>query len=160
VSSQQGNTHGGAEDMKTPSSGQVLYVSWGGTGRSASLRSAFRQAAERGGPLVYLAVLDNSTFGDVDDDMGLVVADELEWLLDAQVNLTRTQLGIEDMPVRVAVRRGEVIDEIAAAVDTLGEALILLGAPVPVAGHASLEDLVSAVSNRTGQPTELALPED
>ena len=135
---------------------QILYVSWGGTGRAASLRSAFRDAAEVEGSLIYLAVLDNSTFADLDEDMAVVVADELEWLLEAQINLTRTQLGLDDLPVRVVVRRGDVVDEVTAVTDTLGTARILLGAPVPVSGHDSLEDFIAAVAERTGQITTLA----
>lgn len=137
--------------------GQILYVSWGGTGRSSSLRAAFHEAAIGGGPLVYLAVLDESTFGDVDGEMALVVADELEWLLDAQIHLTRSQLSMDDLPVRVAVRRGDVIDEISEVVETLGDAKILLGAPVPVSGHESLDAFVAAVAKRTGQETEIAV---
>ncbi len=136
--------------------GQVLYGSWGGTGRSSSLRAAFREAASDGGPLVYLAVLDQSSFGDVDDEMALVVADELEWLLDAQINLTRSQLGLDDLPVRVAVRRGEVIDEVAGLSETLGYAKILLAARVPIAGHDSLDAFVASVARRTGQETSVA----
>ena len=136
--------------------GQVLYVSWGGTGRSSSLRAAFREAASDGGPLVYLAVLDQSSFGDVDDEMARVVADELEWLLDAQINLTRSQLGLDDLPVQVSVRRGEVIDEVVEAIETMGDAKILLGAPVPIAGHESLDAFVASVARRTGQETSVA----
>lgn len=135
---------------------QILYVSWGGTGRAASLRSAFSHAAEVDGSLVYLAILDNSTFSDIDDDMALVVADELEWLLEAQINLTRTQLGLDELPVRVAVRRGDVIEEISSVVETLGTARVLLGAPVPTSGHESIDDFVATVAERTGQITTLA----
>ena len=77
----------------------ILYVSWGGSGRAASVRAAMRLALEQpeesGRGLRYLAVLDDEHFADIDDNLLAVVSDELRWVLDAQLELTRNQLGAE-----------------------------------------------------------------
>ncbi|MCP5033979.1 MAG: hypothetical protein GY939_19430, partial [Actinomycetia bacterium] len=83
----------------------ILYVSWGGTGWAASVREAMRRAmtdnvdgdgenGQRG--LRYLAVLDDEHFADLDDNMLALVTEELRWLIDAQLELTRRQLGATD----------------------------------------------------------------
>ncbi len=132
----------------------VLYVSWGGSGRAASLRAAFRRAAADDAALIYLAILDEETFDDVEDEMGLVLVDELEWLLDAQVNLAKSQIGAE-VPVRVLVRQGSLVDRIAEVAATLGSPLILIGAPVPAGAGEAVDGLLAAVKTATGQEPEL-----
>lgn len=143
----------------------MLYVSWGGTGRAASLREAMRRAlaVEDGDDvgLRYLAILDDGAFGDIDPGTRRLVADELEWLLNAQLELTRDQLGRRDLPVDVVVRSGDVVE---AVVDVLGErgpADVLIGAPVPVAGHESIESLTEALRARiSGSVTIVVPPEE
>ena len=147
-------------DGATGAGASFLYVSWGGSGRSASLRAAFRRVAEADGGLIHLAVLDSTSFSDLDQELAEVVADELEWLLDAQTNLIRTQLNLHDLPVRIAVRRGEVLDEIAGEVASMGDATILLGAPVPTVGDESLDQFLASLAARTGQKVEVVLPDD
>ena len=130
----------------------ILYVSWGGTGRPASVRQAMRQAMATNGDsdpgLRYLAVLDTEHFADLDPATLAIVADELGWLLGAQLELARNQLGADDLPVDVVVRIGNVVE---AVVDVLGEqgpAEVLIGAPVPVTEHGSADDLIASIENR------------
>ena len=53
--------------------------------------------------LRYLAILDDGAFGDLDDPTRALIADELAWLLKAQLELTRVQLGEGRLPVDVVV---------------------------------------------------------
>lgn len=140
-------------------SGELVYVSWGGTGRAASLRSAMRTAAEADKGLVYLAVIDQATFEDLDDAMVDLVQDELEWLLEAQIELTKSQVDVGGLAVRVIVRRGDVDDHVAEVVATLGETSVLIGAPVATAGHGSVAAMIDALASRTGRPVTLVDPE-
>ena len=48
---------------------EMLYVSWGGTGRAATVREALSRAGAAGRRMAYLAILDDSAFGDIDPAM-------------------------------------------------------------------------------------------
>ena len=132
----------------------ILYLSWGGSGRAASVRAAMLKAVAQdestGRGLRYLAVLDDGNFADLDGDTLDLVADELRWLLDAQLEMTKRQLDAEDLIVEVVVRRGDVVE---AVVDVLGErgpAEVLIGAPVTPAGsgYDTVEELRRALTER------------
>lgn len=141
--------------MSTPA---LIYLSWGGTGRGACLREAMSRAYGEGRPLVYLAVLDDSGFGDLDESMLSIVSDELAWLLDAQVELSRTQVGADDLPVSIEVRAGSVSALVAEAVATIGPTDVLIGAPVPLAGHASIETLIDQIEAETAAKASVVTP--
>ncbi len=136
----------------------LVYVSWGGTGRAASLRSAMRTASQVEGGLVYLAVIDEGTFDDLDDSMVDLIEDELAWLLEAQIELTRRQLNT-DLDVRIVIRRGDVDDHVVELVETLGETSVLIGAPAAPSTHESVAEMISVLRSRTGRPVALVEPE-
>ena len=139
--------------------GEVVYVSWGGTGRAASVRRAMEHAKGADQGLLYLAILDDSTFGDLDDATLELAKDELAWLLDAQLDLTKSQTNAEELPVRVLVRSGDVADEIVAVVDSLGQSEVLIGAPVPASIQDAVAELITAVTARTSARVSLVEPE-
>ncbi len=137
---------------------EKVYVSWGGTGRAAALREAVNLASDDDAGLVYLAILDDSTFGDLDHSMLDLAKDELSWLLDAQVELTMRQTGIGDVPVRVLVRSGDVAQEIVEAAGALGETEVMLGGPFPDTATAAVSDLVKLLEGRLQGPVSLIEP--
>lgn len=139
-------------------SAEVVYVSWGGTGRAASVRRAMEHAKETGRGLVYLAILDDSTFGDLDDATRELAKDELGWLLDAQLDLTKSQTDAGELAVRVLVRAGDVADEIVEVVDTLGQTDVLIGAPVPESIQGAVAELIAVVTARTSADVSLVEP--
>lgn len=135
---------------------ELVYVSWGGTGRGTTLRAAVARAAAEGKGLVYLAVLDDGSFADLDDKFLSVVKHELEWLLEAQLEVAKSQTSADDVPVRILIHRGDVAEEVAAAVKTLGdETEVIIGAPVPLAGHDSVEALLAEIERRVDVPVAL-----
>lgn len=139
----------------------MVYVSWGGTGRSASVREAMRwamAAADNDPGLRYLAILDDGAFGDLDDRTRRLVADELEWLLDAQLELMRDQLGGKGLPVEVIVRSGDVIEAVVDLMAERGPADVLIGAPVPVAGHESVESMIDSLAARIKGTVSVVVP--
>lgn len=138
--------------------GELIYVSWGGTGRGAALRAAYDQAAEAGQSFTYLAILDPPTFGDLDHSLIKLVADELDWLLNAHVRTVAEASFREVESTRVIVRTGEVDDEVEALAKSSGADAIVLGAPVAVGG-TSVEELVQALQNRTGVPVSVVDPD-
>ena len=138
---------------------ELVYVSWGGTGRGATLRAAMQKACNEDQGLLYLAVLDDASFADLDDTFLGVVRDELEWLLDAQLEVTKTQLGVEELPVRVIIRSGDVAEQVAEVARTLGDTQIIVGAPVPLARHESIEALLEEIQVRVDMPVSLVSAE-
>lgn len=141
----------------TTAGSEIIYVSWGGTGRAATLRQAIARAAARDAGLVYLAILDDGAFGDIERSMLELAKDELAWLLDAQLELTRQQTG-DDVAVRVLVRAGDVADRIVEVADAVGETEVLIGAPVPASADNTVDRLVDEVAERIGAEVRVIEP--
>ena len=144
-------------------SGETVYLSWGGTGRAASFRAALAEAAQAGRSMIYLAVLDDAHFADVEHEMLALAKQELAWLLDAQVDLTKRQAGWPDAEVDVLIRVGDVADEVVEVLDTVraanhAEIELVVGAPVPAAGGHTAADLLAALEARTGLPVRIVTP--
>lgn len=136
----------------------MVYVSWGGTGRSSALRQAIRTAQSQESSMIYLAVLDDDSFSDLDKSMLDLVADELEWVLEAQIEMAVAQVGAPITEVRLVVRYGGVVNEVTEVASSLSKPHILVGAPVPVAGHDSVSSLVKALEQSTGCVVSLVEP--
>ena len=145
----------------------ILYVSWGGSGRAACVRQAMRQAVEqettndsavgeRG--LRYLAVLDDKHFSDLDPSMLRLVSDELEWLLETQLELTKSQLGVDDLAVDIVVRTGDVIERVIDVLGERGPAEVVIGAPLADAGHDSIEAMTSDLETRIAADVSVVVP--
>lgn len=147
-----------AEQAESEVVSEIVYVSWGGTGRAATLREAMNRAHDSDQGLVYLAILDDSTFADIDDSMLDLAKHELAWLLDAQLELAKQQTGIQDVPVRVLVRAGDVADVITEAVDAIGGASVLIGAPIPAEDASVIPELLSLLGSRLDAPIGLIEP--
>lgn len=152
-----------SEPLGQPAAGQdraeLLYVSWGGTGRAATVRQALTRAGRSGQRLAYLAILDDGAFGDIEPAMLELASDELSWLLDAQLDLTRRQTNLDDVPVRVVVRSGDVVDRIVEQAQGGSVAEILIGAPVTLTDAGPVDDLVDEVRKRVALPVEVIEPE-
>jgi len=129
----------------------LVYVSWGGTGQPSSVRQALKRAAEVERPMLYLAVLDPENFGDLDSPTTSLVVEELKWLLDAQLDLVKSQLGVEDHEVEVLVKVGDVAEMVEQAVKPIAPTDILVGAPLP-AGYTEPDALTELLARVTGCP--------
>ncbi len=134
---------------------EILYVSWGGTGRAATVREALSRAGQADRGLVYLAILDDSAFGDIDEAMLDLASEELGWLLHAQLDLTRSQTNLTDVPVRVLVRSGDVVDRVVEATEAVDAVEILIGPPVTVATGESVTELMGQLRSRVSVSAEI-----
>lgn len=134
-----------------------LYVSWGGSGRASCLRQALRQAEVVDASLRYLAILDHGAFDGIDDAMKALIADELTWLLETQIDLARRQTNIE-RKVWLQVEAGDVASLAAAVAKATDCTKILVGAPVPVSESESVAELLESLQVTTGIEVELILP--
>ena len=134
--------------------GELGYVSWGGTGRGKALRAAVSYAMKAEVDFTYLAILDERSFADIDRKLGSAVAEELRWLLDAQLRLVRRELRCDDLETRVVVRFGPVVDVIEEYVDEAQPVGLAIGAPVTVEGYDAAP-LVESLRERLAIPVEI-----
>ena len=111
----------------------MIYASWGGNGRGLALRSAFEAAIERDAPLLYLGIVDQDHFGDLDGRYVTLIEEELQWLLDAQLQLVADQLGVSEHDARILVRTGTVEEVLADVVTASSAQLIMI--PTEVSDH-------------------------
>jgi len=144
--------------MADQTPGELIYVSWGGTGRGAALRAAYEQAAEAGQTITYLAILDPPNFADLDKGLLDLVVQELEWLLNAHMRTVAEASSKQVASTRVVVRTGGVDDVVETLARDTGATAIVLGAPIAVAG-ASAEELLQALRVRTGVDVSIADPD-
>ena len=112
---------------------EVIYASWGGNGRGLALRSAFEAAIERDAPLLYLGIVDQDHFGDLDGRYVTLIEEELQWLLDAQLQLVADQVGVSEHDARILVRTGTVEEVLADVVTASSAQLIMI--PTEVSDH-------------------------
>lgn len=138
---------------------ELIYVSWGGSGRGAALRAAYERAADSDLGLVYLAILDPPHFKDLDGPLLAVVVEELEWLLEAHLRMVKAS-AYRSIPTRVLVRTGEVDDEVEYLASAIDAETVLVGAPVAVSRYSSIEEMMASLRNRTGATVELVDPSE
>lgn len=135
---------------------ELLYVGWGGSGRTATLRAALERAAVSNAGLVYLAVLDEDHFGDLDPTMTRIVEEELLWLLETEVDLAKSQTGHAELETRVLLRGGDVIELTVDTTVAAGVHAVLIGSPVsPVGSLRTAEAVADAISAGTRLPTHI-----
>lgn len=139
-------------------SDELVYVSWGGTGRGVALRAAYEEAAQANQSLTYLAILDPPHFADLDRSLLALVVDELEWLLNAHMRTVAEASSRQAKSTRVLVRTGEVDDEVEHLVQATGAETIIIGAPLDLAGN-SVDELVDALQARTGAAVRIIDPD-
>ena len=145
--------------MSSDAFGELIYVSWGGTGRGAALRAAYDQAADADQTLTYLAILDPPHFADLDLNLMKLVVDELEWLLNAHMRTVAAASYKQVETTRVIVRTGEVDDEVIELAHQTGAKSIVLGAPLATASGTPVEDLVAVLRKRTEASVSIVDPQ-
>ena len=141
--------------MSDPMVRELVYLSWGGSGRGVAFRDAYERAVAEQRGIVYLAILDSSTFGDLDRALLDFVVEELTWLLEAQLRLVDREQPQTRVSTRTVVRIGDIGEEVADLVEGLGTDLVLIGAPIPLSADGTVDALVRDLSERTGAIVEV-----
>jgi len=107
----------------------IVYVSLAGSGTSDTLELALIAAAEAETELRCLAVIEDDQFGDVDTATMAMVAQELEFLLRAQLVAVRRR--VTDAPAgHVEIHPGALADALGLPDSTIDE--VLIGGPLPL----------------------------
>lgn len=136
--------------------GELVYVSWIGTGHSRAVRQAVRIAVSSPGEtreLVYLAVLDDGGFADVDESLRATAVEELTRMLQVQMDMITEQLEADGLTTRILVRTGDVADQVSDVVGTLDAVHVFLGGPVPAEGET--RDMVATLESRLTIPVDV-----
>ena len=128
----------------------TLYVSWGGSGTTDSLRNAAQQAHDSDTALVYLGIVDDQTFGDVDGATMEMLLEELDFLLRTQLVGVTRQIGAPDLATSVEIRRGSVSDAIRGVSAKMGVKSALIGGPLPSSHEADRDSAVAELSQSSG----------
>ncbi|MGI9610045.1 MAG: universal stress protein [Acidimicrobiia bacterium] len=128
----------------------TLYVSWGGSGTTDSLRNAARNAKESGTSLVYLGVVDDESFGDVDGATMEMLVEELNFLLRTQLVGVTRQIGAAELPTSVEIRRGDVAAAIADVASHINASAALIGGPLPIDADTDPDATIASLAHKCG----------
>ena len=124
----------------------ILYLSLAGAGTSETLEQALIVAVEAETDLRYVAVVDDAHFGDIDHATMEMVAEELEFLLRAQLVAVRRR--VTSSPAgHVAIHRGSAADVLGGVDETIHE--VLVGGPIAL-DEAATSELIVQLERRSG----------
>lgn len=125
----------------------ILYLSIAGAGTSDTLEEALIVAVEADSDLRYVAVVDDQHFGDVDDATMDMVADELRFLLRAQLIAVRRRV-TSSPDGHVVIHRGTALSAVGGADDDDVD-VVLIGGPLAL-DAAAVSELIEKLKRGAG----------
>lgn len=128
----------------------IIYVSWGGSGRNDTLEDAARRAKDAGVSFIYLGVVDNQRFGDVAKPTMATLLEELEFILRSQTFAVMLQINGSGVQTRVVVRRGEIAEAIKSVAEAAGVSSVLVGGPLPIRDQQTAVQVIDQLQIDTG----------
>ncbi len=145
--------------------GSIVCATRGGEGSRAVQAAAIRQAKEAGSPLQFLYVADpNSLDDDIDEGLKTAVLAELHWMGDTLLRIAQKRADAEQLTSDVAIREGNVPQEIIRFVREVEADLLLLGAPrgttANVFGDDAIERLAQQIETEAGVRVKIVRPEE
>lgn len=143
--------------------GCIVCATRGGQGSRAAQLKAIRLAKERGSKLLFLYVVDIHVVGEYDETLAPAVRAEFHWLGRALLRVAQQRAERADVEAEIAIRDGEVKEEIERFLDESQATLLLLGAPrgpsTHLFGDDAIEHFARAIEADTGVPVEVVRPE-
>ena len=128
----------------------IVYVSWGGSGRNDTLEVAARRAKDAGVGFIYLGVVDNQKFGDVAKPTMETLINELEFILRSQTFAVMRQINGTGVETSVVVRQGEVAEAIKSVAKSAGVSSVLVGGPLPIRDQQTAAQVIDQLRIDTG----------
>ncbi len=128
----------------------IVYVSWGGSGRNDTLEEAARRAKDAGVGFIYLGVVDNQKFGDVAKPTMETLLNELEFILRSQTFAVMRQINGTGVETKVVVRQGEVAESIKSVAEAAGVSSVLVGGPLPTRDQQTPAQVIDQLRIDTG----------
>lgn len=142
---------------------RIVCATRGGEGSRAVQMSAIQRAKAEGKPLTFLFVTDPSSLGNVELLLVEAVEAELNWMGKTLLNIAHQRAHLAGIEASVAVRVGEVREEIGRYLQQHNADLLLLGAPrgttANVFGDDAIEQFAQSIQDSTGIPVEVIRPE-
>jgi nucleotide-binding universal stress UspA family protein len=134
----------------------------GGEGSWAVQQEAIRLARAESKRLIFLNVIDVASFGNWELTLSSAIRAELNWLGKALVNVAQRRARKQQIVSDVAIREGDVRQEIGQFLQESAANMLLLGAPrgttATVFGDDAIEQFALSVHNETGVPVHIVRP--
>lgn len=150
--------------MENGSVACIVCATRGGAGSRAVQRRAIEYASESGAQLIFLYVTDTSSMSGIDDGLLPAIQAELDWLGKALLKVAQKRAQGVGVASEIALRKGNVREEISRLLAEQSADLLLLGAPRDTTAHVlgddTIEQFAASIQEQTGVQVEIARPEE
>lgn len=144
--------------------GSIVCATRGGEGSRAAQMAAIKRAKNTGKQLVFLYVTDAGSLEGVDETLTSAVHEELTWMGKTLLHIAQRRANVASLKTDVAIREGNVQEEICRFIEEVEASLLVLGAPrgtsANVFGDDAIEQFALTVQETTGIEVEVIRPED
>ncbi len=142
----------------------VVCATRGGQGSRASQTAAIELAREKHARLVFLYVVDDSRFGDVEEARRPALRKELQWIGQALLQLARNRGRLNGVSAEMAILEGSFRKQLIAYVRETKPVALVIGAPrgtsLNVFGDDQVEQFAVEVEREAGVDVMLIRPEE
>lgn len=142
--------------------GVIVCATRGGEGSRAVQLKAIEKAKRHDHRLVFLFVVNEQAVGEFDDKLSGAVNTEFHWLGKVLLSIARQRAERAGIGADVAIREGNVRQEIEDFLRETGAELLMLGAPrgiSPIFGDDAIEHFAQTIEQDTDVTVELVRPE-
>ncbi|MDX1613263.1 MAG: universal stress protein [Candidatus Promineifilaceae bacterium] len=142
----------------------IVCATRGGASSLAVQQQAIERAREGDHRLIFLYVVDTTTFEGLDDSLVPAVSSELGWIGATLLNIAKNRAEAHDVEAETQIRHGVLRGEIEALLTEESADLLLLGTPRgttrTVFGDDAIERFADSVSEATGVEVKLVRAEE
>ena len=131
----------------------IVCATRGGQGSRAAQLEAIEIARETGDRLVFLYVVNPVRLEEQDDILFGAVRAEVHWIGRALLNIARQRAESAGVSADIAIREGDVSDEIERFLGESGARLLLLGAPRGTTPRVFGDDAIELFADALRQET-------
>lgn len=139
--------------------GCIVCATRGGQGSRAAQLRAIERAKEDDSKLVFLYVVDLNLVGEYDEQLSAAVRAEFHWLGRALLRVARQRAEQADVEAEIAIRDGDVKEEIEKFLRETNASRLLLGAPrgtsTGVFGDDAVKQFAETIEADTGVKVEV-----
>jgi nucleotide-binding universal stress UspA family protein len=141
----------------------IVCATRGGQGSRAVQLRAIELAKERESKLVFLYVVDIHIVGEYDEALSSAVRAEFHWLGRALLRVAQQRAERAEVDAEIAIRDGEVKEEIERFLQESHATLLLLGASRDTSTHVfgddAIEHFAQTIEEDTGVKVEVVRAE-
>lgn len=142
----------------------IVCSTRGGQGSRAAQIAAIEMAREQNARLVFLFVVDEGLFGDVDPIMQPALKHELLWIGQSLLQLARNRGRKSGVSAETVILEGKFSQQLTAFLRETKPISMVLGAPrgttLNIFGDDQIEKFVIQIEHETGVDVLLVRPED